>query len=75
MTKLLEMTDQLERLRHQTYKAISFIDTGWSGMAADACRMKLEYFNQELVKTIAEMGEATRMLHIMGDEETVSGVL
>ena len=50
--KLKEASDEVETLKTHIKKAESHIDSGWSGAAADACRLKLESVNGELAKTL-----------------------
>lgn len=71
--KLKEVSDEVETIKAQIKKAESYIDAGWTGTAAEACRLKLETVNNELGKTLAEMSEALIKLSAIGDalaEET-----
>lgn len=71
--KLKEVSDEVETIKTQIKKAEGHIDTGWTGTAAEACRLKLETVNNELGKTLAEMSEALIKLSAIGDalaEET-----
>ena len=65
--KLKEVTDEVELVKNQIKKAEMHIDTGWSGEAAEACRLKLESINNELVKSLAEMSEALVKLSAIGE--------
>lgn len=55
--KLKEVSDEVEIIKNQVKKAESYIDFGWTGSAADACRLKLESVNGELAKTLTEISE------------------
>ena len=65
--KLREITDEIEAIKKLLKKAEGYIDTGWSGDAAQACRLKLESVNNELSKTLAETSEALIKLSAIGD--------
>ena len=64
--KLKEASDEVETLKTHIKKAESHIDTGWSGAAADACRLKLESVNGELAKTLTEISETLIKLSAIG---------
>ena len=66
--KLKEVTDEVEAIKNQIKKAEAHIDAGWSGPAADACRLKLESVNNELGKTLTEMSDALIKLSAISDE-------
>ena len=40
---------------------------GWTGQAADACRLKLDTVHTELTKTLSELSEALVKLSAIGD--------
>ena len=65
--KLKEASDEVETLKTHIKKAESHIDSGWSGAAADACRLKLESGNGELAKTLTEISEALIKLSAIGE--------
>lgn len=65
--KLKEVSDEIETIKNQVKKAESYIDTGWTGAAADACRLKLESVNGELAKTLTEISEALIKLSAIGE--------
>ncbi|MBO5869594.1 MAG: hypothetical protein J6Q89_02475 [Clostridia bacterium] len=65
--KLKEVSDEVEILKNQIKKAEGHIDAGWSGATANACRLKLEVVNGELVKTLAEITEALIKLSAIGE--------
>lgn len=66
--KLKEAYDEVETLKNQIKKAEASIDSGWKGMAADACRHKLETVNGELAKTQTELSEALIKLSAIGEQ-------
>ena len=65
--KLKEASDEVETIKNQVKKAESHIDSGWTGAAADACRLKLESVNGELAKTLTEISEALIKLSAIGE--------
>lgn len=65
--KLKEASDEVETIKNQIKKAESHIDFGWTGAAADACRLKLESVNGELAKTLTEISEALIKLSAIGE--------
>ena len=66
--KLKEASDEVETIKNQIQKAESYIDMGWAGTAADACRLKLQSVNGELAKTLIEISEALIKLSAIGEE-------
>ena len=66
--KLKEVYDEVETLKTQIKSAQAIIDSGWKGMAADACRQKLEIVNGGLAKTQAELSEALVKLFAIGEQ-------
>ena len=65
--KLKETCDEVESIKNLLKKAESTIDTGWSGSAADACRLKLESVNDELAKTLTRISEALIKLSVISE--------
>jgi len=65
--KLKEASDEVETIKNQVKKAEGTIDSGWTGAAADACRLKLESVNGELAKTLTEISEALIKLSAIGE--------
>lgn len=65
--KLKEVSDEVEMLKNHIKKAESHIDAGWTGIAADACRLKLESVNGEFAKTLTEISEALIKLSAIGE--------
>ena len=65
--KLKEVSDAVETIKNQVKKAECHIDTGWTGAAADACRLKLESVNCELAKTLTEISEVLIKLSAVGE--------
>ncbi len=75
--KLKEVSDEVETMKNLLKKAESSIDTGWTGSAADACRLKIESVNGDLAKTLAEISEALTKLLAISDsfaEENITTV-
>ena len=65
--KLKETSDEVETIKNLLKKAEGYIDTGWTGLAADACRLKLESVNDELAKTLTEISEALIKLYAISE--------
>jgi len=65
--KLREASNDVESIKNQIKKAEGHIDMGWSGEAADACRLKLDSINGELSKTLNEISEALNKLSAIGE--------
>ena len=75
--KLRETSDEVETIRNLIKKAEATIETGWSGTAADACKLKLETVNGDLAKTLTEISEALIKLSAIGEsfaEENITTV-
>lgn len=65
--KLKETSDAIENINAQIKKAEGHLDMGWTGQAADACRLKLDTVHTELTKTLSELSEALVKLSAIGD--------
>ncbi len=66
--KLREISDRIDTMRNRIRKAQDHIDLGWRGPAADACRAKLEYADERLVRALSEISEAQIKLSLIGEE-------
>ncbi len=75
--KLKETSDEVETIKNLLKKAEGSIDSGWTGSAADACRLKLESVNGDLAKTLTEISEALIKISAIGEsfaEENITTV-
>lgn len=75
--KLKETSDEVEAIKNLLKKAEGSIDAGWTGSAADACRLKLESVNGDLAKTLTEISEALIKLSAISEsfaEENITTV-
>lgn len=56
--KLKEACDGVESMKYRLRQAQGALETGWSGAAADACRLKLENVDGELTRALSQLSEA-----------------
>lgn len=65
--KLQEASDEIQSIRNLMKQALGALEAGWSGAAAQSCRLKLETVNQEIVRADGELSEAMTRLSAIGD--------
>lgn len=65
--KLKESSENLQNASQSIKKSISIIDSGWTGDAADACRLKLEDVTLDIGKIQGNISDAMNELSAVGN--------
>lgn len=65
--KLREAIDEIEAIRSNMKNAEESIETGWSGEAAEACRLKLDEIDGEAAKALDNLSVALVKLSSIGE--------
>ena len=66
-TKLSQLGEEIEQLRHQLHLSRVTMDEAWKGPAAESCKAKLDGLHRELSRTLSDLSDARAKLSIVAD--------